>query len=233
MNPLEKLVFIALVNKSIIDNSDRHKQLNESIIPIPNNIEVENFPTKKDTVLYDNREMAGIVGLYLILRKEGYKIVYSNEIGVSIKGIDCIAVKDNIWYICEAKGTTTNKKILSYFLRNTKTKGRQMSWDWIWRSLIEFAEDSLNSKVFLCLYRNVIYQKNIRRLIGVSYLKKTNKHFIIESTSLYCDKDINNLKGINLFTNKNNLQKWLNSLDINLIKDKLSFIIKNELRHNV
>ncbi len=221
MNPLEKLIFIALVNKSIIDNSTKHKQLDESIIPVPNNIEKENFSTKKETILYDNREMAGIAGLYLTLKEKGYKVVYSNEIGVSIKGIDCIAVKDDIWYICEAKGTTTNKKRLSYFLRNTKTKGRQMSWNWIWRSLIEFAEDPFNSKVFLYLYRNVIYQKNIRRLIGVSYLKKEDNLFIIENTNLYYEKDIDKLNGINLFTNKNNLQRWLDSIDINLIKDKL------------
>ncbi len=233
MNPLEKLIVIALLNKYIIDNNPNYITTKENIISIPNNIEVDNFYKQENIIFYDTKEMAGIAGLYLTLKKEDYKIVYSNEMGLSIRGIDCIAIKNNIWYICEAKGTTTNKNTVSSFLRNTKTKGRQMSWNWIWRSLVEFAEDPFNSKVFLNLYQNIIYKKNVKRLVGVSYLERVDNMFSIKNTNLYYEKEINKLKGMNLFTNKKNLQEWLNSLNIKSVEDAVKLIIENKLGHNV
>ncbi len=181
-------------------------------------LEYTPFEQYGEKSIYDTKELAGVAGLYYALQEQGYQIVYANDLGLSIVGIDCIAVKDKTWYIGEAKGTTSKRTALSSFLKNTKTKGRQMSWDWIWHSLVNFAEDPLNAGVFLSLYKDIILQTNTKRIVGVSQLAKVKHGYIISSTQIYEEPHIASLKNMNCFTNMKRLQEWLKTVDIEKIQ---------------
>jgi hypothetical protein len=211
LNPLQKIILVAEINKFIIENQQGFDFLIEDIIiPIPTDSVNSKFERFNSEILYDNKELAGVAGLFLKLKEDkDVKIIYSNDLGSSITGIDCIAVKNNKYIICEAKGTTSKKKYISSFLKKTKTKGRQMSWDWIWKSIVNFADDSRNSIVFLHIYENVIKLENISRLVSISSLKKIRNKYTIQETKFYKDEDIKHLKGISSFTNQEKLKDWL------------------------
>jgi len=132
--------------------------------------------------------------------------------GSQIRGIDAVAKKNNQFIICEAKGTTLSHSTVSQHLKKTKTKGRQLSWNWIWASLIDFAEDARNANLFLELYDHVILQENIERRLYISRLKKIKRKYVILSTECYYHKDFKHLNKINAFDAKNKLKKWLDEM---------------------
>ncbi len=219
MNPLQKLIGVAYINELYAQGHSDYRRTKPYLNHTLSDLEYMPFEQYGEKSIYNTKELAGVAGLYYILQKQGYQIVYANDLGLSIVGIDCIAVKNSTWYIGEAKGTTSKRTALSSFLKNTKTKGRQMSWDWIWRSLVNFAESPLNAGVFLSLYKDLILQTNAKRIVGVSQLAKAKHGYIISNTQMYEEAHIASLKRMNNFTNVKNLQQWLkivNSKEIQL-----------------
>ncbi|SDW81454.1 hypothetical protein SAMN05444411_102231 [Lutibacter oricola] len=232
MNLLLEIIKVAYVNKILINNNqDFIYSIEDLIIPIPKETTNSKWETKDGKKLYDSKELAGVAGLFRELKKDPkLRIIYSNDLGSSITGIDCIAFKNGNYIVCEAKGTTSKKTYVSKFLRKTKTKGRQMSWDWIWRSLVEFAEDSRNAIVFLEIYENVIKQENITRLISISTLEKINQKFSILETRFYNDFQIKHLKGMQDYSNQKTLIKWLLEIKKENLFEKASDLILGKIK---
>ncbi len=218
MNPLVQLIGVAYINELYAQSHSNYKRISPYVNHMLSDLEYTSFEQYGEKSIYDTKELAGVAGLYYALQEKEYQIVYANDLGLSIVGIDCIAVKNKTWYIGEAKGITSKRTALSSFLKNTKTKGRQMSWDWIWRSLVNFAEAPLNAGVFLSLYKDIILQTNTKRIVGVSQLAKVKKGYFISNTQIYEEPHITSLKNMNCFTNMKRLQEWLKTVDIEKIQ---------------
>lgn len=164
--------------------------------------------------MYDTKELAGIAGMFNAIQdKKTGKVIYSNDLGSQIRGIDCIAIIDDKKVFCEAKGSIVKSINLSKFLRKTKTKGRQMSWQWIWGSLVEFAEDSRNANVFLENYRNIIRMEDIERKTFISKLEKIKDKYAIQYTVEYGENEISKLAYMNEFPKSQILKKWLYEIE--------------------
>jgi hypothetical protein len=214
-NPLLEILKIAHLNKSIID---QHPEFNYSIdgiiVPVPKESVEESFERYGNKTLYDTKELAGIAGMFNSIQKSKVgKVIYSNDLGSQIRGIDCIAIVNNKKVYCEAKGTIVKNINLSKFLRKTKTKGRQMSWQWIWSSLVDFAEDSRNANVFLENYRNIIRMEDIERKIFISKLEKIKGKYAIQYTMEYGENEISKLRYMNEFPKSQILNKWLDDIE--------------------
>jgi len=165
-------------------------------------------------VIYPSKELAGVAGLYNYLAAEpDTTILFSNDLGSSLKGIDCIAKDDQGFIICEAKGTSAIAKSASYYLRKTKTKGRQLSWEWIWSSLIDAAEDGRSAAAFLTLYSSIIRQQNIGRLLSISALSDSQDGYTIKTTSVVNESDLCQLNNMNGNLPYAKLRNWLDEID--------------------
>lgn len=213
LNPLFEIIQIAVINSFLIEQNEDFESFDEElIIPIPKESYSEKFETYGDSILYDTKELAGIAGMFNEIKKRNGIVIYSNDLGQQTRGIDCIGKSNGNYLICEAKGTTLEHSTVSQHLKKTKTKGRQMSWDWIWSSLVDFAEDSRNSKAFLEIYQNVITFDKVERLVFISRLKKIKNKYLIQSTQLYLEGDFNHLSDINSFKAQGKLNNWLNEI---------------------
>ena len=176
INPLEKFVFIALANEVLLNeqSKDRASEVSEEISKqmisgVPENIE----PYDDQKTGYKTIELAGIAKFFEeINKREDEKVVYENTIGMTLHGIDAVTkTNDGSYTVYEIKATTRNLRSPRSYLRKTKHKGRQLSWQWCWASLVEMAEFPLTAPVFLELYVKMIEQK-IKRKLAIVECKK-------------------------------------------------------------
>lgn len=213
MNPLQHILNIAILNSELLKHNVNYKEISkEFIIQIPADSKIENFEKYNGTILYDSKELAGIAGMFNHMIKEGIQIIYSNDLGAQIRGIDAIGKKENRNIICEAKGTVLKNSNASSHLKKTKTKGRQLSWNWIWASIVDFAEDVRNANVFIKIYEQVIQNRDIERRLYITRLAKLKNKYRILSTECYLEKDLEHLNEFNEFSAKEKLCLWLNQI---------------------
>ncbi len=173
LNPLHHYLIVAKINSKFWElcNDKKFSNIylgNNYLIPLPKGSNQVSFPTYNGKCIYPDIAMAGVAGLYRELTKNSnYKIIFSNELAYEIHGIDALAYnkKENQYLICEAKGTTIGEKSPAYYLKKTKKRGRQLSWQWCWNCIIDFAEFPATANVFLELYGPLILHTNIKRLL--------------------------------------------------------------------
>lgn len=145
-----------------------------------------------------NLEDAGIVGFFDHIRSNRrYTVIFENTLGYEIRGIDAI-LKDNdsgkIIFV-ELKGTSRPiNKPLSY-LKKTKTKGRQLSWEWIFKSLLNVHKAMAASSVFLYCLEAVLTGKAERWLVITKSVKQSDI-WINQEVKAYDDQDIRNLTNL-------------------------------------
>ncbi len=215
-NPLYQLIHLALANKTLIE---RHPDFSYSIENVINLLPVEStfIPIRKDgdKIIYDSKEEAGVGGMYTALQaQEGVQVIFSNDLGQSIHGIDALAIdsKRKEIIICEAKGTSRSKITVSQVLKRTKLRGRQMSWRWIWASLVDFAEHGPNANAFLMLYDDVINLHKLQRVVSISEVRKRAQEYTVSNTRLFYDDDFAHLKHMNEFPARASLKEWLDEI---------------------
>lgn len=198
MNPLEYFVYIALCNLKLLEsdyfqekNSVISKQISETMLScVPKNIEQSN----NSNIGYKTIELAGIAKFFEdIEQDESQVVVYENTLGMTLHGIDAITKDTNDNYtIYEIKGTTRKLRSPRSYLKKTRNRGRQLTWEWCWASLVDMAEFPLTASVFLVLYKNTINQ-NIKRKLSIiecekeedgSYLGKTMHTFDFENLNI-------------------------------------------------
>lgn len=101
------------------------------------------------------------------LRRDGFDILYVDEIFWTPTGIDIIAVGPSDGTVVFAESKATSKRFsnspLSY-LRSTRNKKRQMSWDWIIDSVEELHLSGPSAPVFFRLLRPLAEGRVERRL---------------------------------------------------------------------
>ncbi len=98
-------------------------------------------------------EVAGVLGMYTALSKErSLNVLFANDLAQEIHGLDAVMhdpARDR-FILVESKGTTRSLKAPpGSYLGKTKRKGRQMSTDWCWHSLKDFAAFATTAPIFL------------------------------------------------------------------------------------
>ena len=196
MNPLEHFIYIAQCNLQLLDSDFFTKnysyisnQISENMLSyIPNNIKLD----CDNTVGYKSIELAGIAKFFEAIEKdESQKVVYENTLGMTLHGIDAITKDNNDDYtIYEIKGTTRNLRSPKSYLKKTRNRGRQLTWEWCWASLVDMAEFPLASSVFLELYEHMINQKIKRKLVIVE-CRKEKEYYLGHTMHIYSFDELN------------------------------------------
>ncbi|NQU47214.1 MAG: hypothetical protein HQ519_01090 [Planctomycetes bacterium] len=162
-------------------------------------------------------EEAGILGLYKLLHSEGDQLfVYGNDLSRIVHGIDAISqnAETGALLLWEVKGTT--RPISGGFrtyLRNTKTLGRQLSWQWCWNRLILLACHTTSSEVFLKMVKPFIKGKVERRLV-VSFAEKMGNGYVpIGRYKVWTEPDFSTAEEMKDTHNRKEQEYWLMELE--------------------
>ena len=173
LNPLHSFILIAQALKQImLTEYGEQNTYPEVIIPTADSWITEEFPkASSGQILYPNKELGGVAGLYTWLQQHSYQVIFANDLAQEIHGIDAIAKSpyEDSYLICESKGTTHPFKTPREYLKKTKSKGRQLTWKWCWRSLIDMAELGPTANTFLDVLP-VFLEGRVKRLLSVTKL---------------------------------------------------------------
>ena len=98
----------------------------------------------------------------------GHKMIFYDELCFQRTGLDLVfrSRSDDRIVIVEAKGT--GQRVITaplYYLRRTRTKGRQLSWDWVWRLLTDMAYDASTADGFFRVLRPLLDGRVERALV--------------------------------------------------------------------
>lgn len=220
INPLQFYIRLAQVNHHLGKEALKGKGTFE----IKNDWLCPEFPASGQKRKYDSkgrecfhsREDAGVGSLYNYLNNDTpYKVIFCNDLSMQIWGFDALALDENTgtYLICEAKGTTGKFKTPPSYLKKTVKKGRQLSWEWCWRTLTDFAEDSLTAPVFTALYRPLILQQNIERLLFVAQLERSKGDFVISDTKFWDEEHLQQYDFLSKRKDLSKHRRWLTAID--------------------
>lgn len=201
--PLDYILFVALANEVLLNEqikgqaTEVSEEISRQMIGgVPEDI--ESYDDQKKG--YKTIELAGIAKFFEEINKsEDEEVVYENTIGMTLHGIDAVTkTNDGSYTVYEIKATTRDLRSPRSYLRKTKHKGRQLSWQWCWASLVDMAEFPLTAPIFLELYVKMIERKIKRKLAIVECKKEhdgsftgTKLHiFDFESLGITDDSDL-------------------------------------------
>ncbi|MBF0378485.1 MAG: hypothetical protein HQK72_13540 [Desulfamplus sp.] len=196
INPLHEVMLIASTLQEILqkEHGGKTQILPELDLAYSYKFKIATFDRDAyGNVLYPTKETAGVAGLYVWLKKMGYELIFANDFSLDIHGIDAVALdkKTGEYVICEAKGSSLPKiKSFSSYLKKTKNKGRQLSYEWCWASLIDYAFQASTSGIFIKLVEPIIMKK-IKRLLCVSLLNKTIYGYTVRETKVWREAEMN------------------------------------------
>jgi hypothetical protein len=137
-------------------------------------------------------EDGGVLGASLALRKDpGCVPIFSNDLGYTRFGIDVVAQdrRDNRYLICEAKGTINRIGSPGIYLKETRHKGRQLSWHWCWISLCEFALHGPTARIFLLLFRDVL-RGRVERCLAVTRLLQRGPNWLVDESRILRESEL-------------------------------------------
>jgi hypothetical protein len=221
LNPLHHFILIAEISSKYWEKCNKNNfsdiYLGEKYLTrLPKKSYKTSLPKYLDKTIYPDVETAGIAGLYNELKeKTNYNVIFSNELAHEIHGIDALAYseEENLYLICEAKRSTIQKRSPSYYLKNTKKRGRQLSWQWCWNCIVDFAEFPATANVFLELYKQIILNRNVKRLLSVSFCQNINKGYIIQNTKIWDESALNCYEWFNQKKDFSKQKKWLQQIE--------------------
>lgn len=220
VNPLHHMVMIAELNRVTWLKSHGGKgsvDLGKGwLVPLPQGAESEPFPLHEGRPIYPKIETAGIVGAYQHIDSlPGYEVIFCNDLAYETPGIDIVAKHRHTgrYLVCEAKGTTNEIGSPASYLKLTKSKGRQLSWQWVWRSLVYCADSPAASSVFLELYRPMILEQGIERLLCVTKVDSVLGGFILAETRAWEEKELASYTWFSVSKNWGKLCGWLMEMD--------------------
>lgn len=221
INPLHELVLRAEISAGVASvmakDGEQLVNLGDNwICSIPPGITTNTMQYYNGQPLLENREMGGLFGLFsFINQQEGWETVFCNDFSLFIHGIDAIAYNSNTdtYYLCEAKGSTRQFQTPISYLKKTRKKGRQLSWEWIWLSLEEFALSGYAAPIFLSLYKRMIKQERVKRLLAVTQLKPQNNCFLMNETRVWHEEDLVVYPFMSKEYGVSELQGWLQEME--------------------
>ncbi len=193
-NPLAQIISVALNNLGVA--ADRLPAIDNGLPLAPWSGSFASSPFPTDAAgkpLYDSVEFAGEAGLYEALNAEpDLDVLWTGALAWQWQGIDAIAQnrQTGSYVICEAKGTQgpIAASPLPY-LRQTRHKGRQLSWPWCWKSLIDMAEHPATALAFLCLLEPLLHHR-CERLLAVTRVERQGNSFRQLTRRLHREPDL-------------------------------------------
>ena len=221
VNPLHHVVTVAELNRMAWLKGHAGKgsiDLGKGwLVSLPKGTESEPFPLHEGQPVYPKIETVGIVAAYgHIEGMPGYEVIFCNDLAYKTPGIDIIAkhCETGRYLVCEAKGTTNTIGSPTSYLKGTKNKGRQLSWQWVWRSLVDFADSPTASSVFLELYRPMILEQGINdRLLCVTKAVKVPGGFSPAETQVWGEEEFSGREWLQVSRDWEKLRGWLREMD--------------------
>jgi hypothetical protein len=218
-NPLHHVVLVAEINRRmwLKQSGKSDNGFGETwLVPLPRSAVTKHFPTREGEPVYPKVETVGVVGAYRqIDAMPGYEVVFCNDLAYETCGIDVIAKhrESGRYLICEAKGTTGAFGSPAAYLKTTKHKGRQLSWQWAWNSMVEFADSPTASSVFLELYRSMILEQGIDRLLCVTKAEKIPGGYVAGETRTWGETKLSYYEWFRITKDWGKLLGWLGELN--------------------
>ena len=114
--------------------------------------------------------------------------------------------------ILEGKGSTRPIRTPASYLKRTKTKGRQLSWDWCWSSAIDLAEHPATAVAFLGLYQGLILGK-AERMLAVTKARRVTGGFLAEEVEVWDEARLAQYPWLAEPRDWTRQQEWLADLD--------------------
>lgn len=157
----------------------------------------EPFPTTADGApVYPTRELGGVAGLYHWIKDNDLgEVAFANDLSWEVRGIDAVYRdrRTGRFVLCEAKGTAhpIAGGPLSY-LRRTRGKGRQLSWEWCWATLVDFACVGSTAPAFLNLLAPFLAGE-VDRLLVVTELRPENGGWRIVGSKAWREDDFSSI----------------------------------------
>lgn len=224
-NPLHHVVLVAEINRRmwLKQSGKSDNGFGEAwLVPLPRTAVAEQFPTRVGELVYPKVETVGVVGAYRqIDAMPGYEVIFCNDLAYETCGIDVIAKhrESGRYLICEAKGTTGAFSSPAAYLKATKHKGRQLSWQWAWNSVVDFSDSPTASNVFLVLYRSMILEQEIDRLLCVTRAEKIPGGYVAGETRTWVEEELCSYEWFRTAKDWSKLRGWLGELDNLRMKD--------------
>jgi hypothetical protein len=216
-NQLARLVVHALANAILWQRWNRGatSQKQGDWLRLPQKAKISSFPMHRGKCVYPSLEHVGTAGLYQWLLLQRWKVLFANDLAYTIHGIDAIAhdVRRNVFLVCEAKGTELPFKSPGAYLLRT-AKGRQLSWQWCWSSLVDFADSAPTARAFLELFKPMIFQDNVERLLSVTRAKRVKNGFVIRETRIWHEPELQQVEPLRIRKNWTKERRWLESTPV-------------------
>jgi len=210
-NRLEAFIYLAVANACLAEaqqqeyTSSISQEIGKDFIaPVPDGIEMDEDGKEGHKTI----ELAAIASFFEhIAQHSDETTVYENTIGMTLHGIDAVTVdKEGIYTVYEIKGTTRPLKKAESYLKKTKNKGQQLSWEWCWMSLVDMVEFPYTAPIFLELYKPLIRQQIRRKLAVVECKRCEDGSYTGERVHMFDAKELD-------IEEKNNLENPRRMLD--------------------
>ena len=144
-----------------------------------------------------------------------HEVIFYDELCFQRSGLDLVfrSRSDERITITEVKGTS--KKIQGSplrYLKTTRTKGRQLSWDWVWRSLTSMAYDASTADGFFRILRGVLEGRADRSLVIVRFDAEPMDAEPDELRYIG-ERQLSEITQLNDFALLDNKREWLREID--------------------
>ena len=160
-------------------------------------------------------EDGGVLGAIRWMQSQpNLEAVFGNDLAYTRTGLDLAAReldRDSV-LLCEAKGTTKAFDRPGRYLRETRRKGRQLSWRWCWQSLTEFALRGPTARIFLTIFRAVLTGRASRVLV-VSRMRRRGRALVLGECRIFPEEELRKLSGLTASADFLKWQSWLTALD--------------------
>lgn len=114
--------------------------------------------------------------------------------------------------IVESKGTTKQLSSPCTYLKRTKTRGRQLSWDWCWDAVINMAEFPTTASAFLALYEPMILGR-VERMFAVTRVERAEDGFMVRETKAWDEEALRRYPWLAEQRNWERQRAWLAELE--------------------
>lgn len=216
LNPLEHLYFHASTMdaawQAVMKHAPAQQDFGGLLAELRNERDIEFID---GLPLAHSIEDAGVLGAILWLQRQPeYLVTFGNDLAYTRYGIDLVAKHTSTGrlLLCEAKGTTGPWCPAGTYLRHTRRKGRQLSWQWCWASLIEFAFRGPTARLFLTTFREFLRGEADRALV----INKTRAHgtgFLVIETRAIGESVVRAVPMLDAAPDRQRWLSWLQQLD--------------------
>lgn len=237
VNPLHEVSLIAEVLAGVASSMSAKEVVkpvnlgDNWLCAIPTGLTSEPKLIVDGKVSLENRELGGLYGMFEhINARPNLETIFCNDFSLFIQGFDAIAYdqQNDVYHICEAKGTTRPIASPLTYLKKTRRKGRQLSWEWCWRTLVDFALAGYTAPVFLNLYKRVLRNEGIARMLAVSKLNDEDEYFTLVETKVWYEQELADHAPLAESYALEKQLKWLEEIEVN--GDDFKGLIENALK---